>query len=130
MSERAIAEQVALLRRFGTEEAAGTELGRLWLQRLRDLGPELLQLYSTQPRIREQTERVLARAAALVESRDAAQPPVLDDQVVGVAEAALAELHDHGSAQMRDVTNQARTDLRAARGKSVREIFPADRPRP
>ena len=130
MSDQVTSEQIAMLRRFGIEEAENTDLGRLWLRRLRDHGTELLQLYSTQPRVRETTDRALARAAALVKSRDAAQPPVLDDQVVGVAEAALAELHDHGSAQMRNVTKQARADLRAARGKSVREIFPADRPRP
>lgn len=130
MSERVTGEQIALLRRFSTEEAAGTQLGRLWLQRLRDHGPELLQLYSTRPRVQETTDRALARAAALVESRDAAQPPVIDDKVVSVVEAALAELHGRGSPQMRDVTDQARADLHVARGKSIREMFPADRPRP
>jgi hypothetical protein len=130
VNERVTGEQVARLRRFGTEEAAGTQLGRLWLQRLRDHGRELLQHYSTHPRLQEKTDQALARAAALVESRDAAQPPVVDDKLVSVVEAALAELHDRGSPQLRDVTEQARADLHAARGKSIRDMFPADRPRP
>jgi hypothetical protein len=116
-------EQVGLVRRFATEEAARTRWGRRWLELLGTHQQELLRRYAASPTLRERTEQVLATAAALVESLDTDRPRVVDADAVSTVEAILIELDTRASAKLRRATSDLRRDLHAIRGKTIREVL-------
>ena len=116
-------EQVGLLRRFATEEAARTRRGRRWLELLGTHQQELLHRYAASPILRERTEQVLATAAALVESLDTDRPRVVDAPAVAAVQAILTELDTRASAELRRATGDLRGDLHAVRGKTIREVL-------
>lgn len=111
--------QIAQLRRFAGEEASGTETGRTWIDRVRPVAPELVRLYSAQPAVRERIERALALAVPLVRSP---QKRVSDD-VVRAVNAALAAIDKSASQELRAVTRAARSELKGAAGRTLRDVF-------
>jgi hypothetical protein len=112
-------EQVALVRRFVVTEAATTPLGRTWLRRLRPAAADIVRLYSGQARVRAHVERAAAVVAELVRTPDRR----VDDDVVTVLTAAPDALGTSASPALADVVAAARDDLRASRGRTVREAF-------
>ena len=116
-------EQVGMLRRFATEEAAQTRRGRRWLELLRIHRQELLHRYAASPALQARADQALGAAAALVESVDTDRPRVVDDDAVATVEAVLTELDTRASTDLRQATDTIRRDLHSARGKTIREAL-------
>lgn len=116
-------EQVGLLRRFATEEAALTRQGRRWLELLQTHRQELLRRYAASPVLQARTDQALGEAAALVESLAAGRPRVVDDAAVAAVETVLTELDTRASTDLRQATDTIRRDLHTARGKTIRDAL-------
>ena len=119
-------EQVSLLRRFATEEAARTGQGRRWLELLRSHEQELFQRYAASPTLRQRADEALGEAAALIKSLDSDQPRLVDDTTTTAVQAVLTELDTRASTKLRRASDTIRRDLNAARVRpSARSLAPA-----
>ena len=67
-------------------------------------------------------------SGAMRHTRESEQPRVVDDEVTATVNAALGALDEVSSPAVHGVTNDARKDLQAARGKNLREILTESRP--
>lgn len=116
-------EQVALLRRFVAERAAGTDIGAHWLARVRPVAPELVNLYSGIRQLQERVDHALALAVPLV-WRDER----VTDPIVRAFEQALSVLDTSASPALRSVTQEARRALTEATGKTLVQLLGSPRP--
>lgn len=119
MSNELDGEQMQRLRRFGLEEVARSEKGRIWIERMQTHGPELTRLYSGRSVVQQRSERALAHAAALVGSHKA----VVGDEIVNAFDEMLDAVDAGASLELRRLTKTARRELRQARGKTIRDAL-------
>jgi hypothetical protein len=116
-------EQVQVLRRFATEEAAHTRLGRRWLELLHVHQQELFQRYAASATLRQHADQAAGEAAALIESLGTGRPRVIDDAAIAPVQAVLTELDTRASTELRGATAEVGRDLQAASGKTVRQAL-------
>jgi hypothetical protein len=118
MTSTVTAEQVGLLRRFVAKHAVGTATGEHWLDRVRPVAPELINLYSGLRQVRERVDHALALAVPLVSRGE-----LVTEQTVLAFERALGAIDTAASPALRAVTREARQELTQATGKTLMQVF-------